>query len=76
MARLSSHVRERTRTAVLAMVCCRTAWNWARRDKPEIIPTSNPFAGVDMGEYKAKPTRPVTHCRITALREGRRRGRR
>ena len=58
------HVRERTRTAVLAMVCCRTAWNWARRDKPEIIPTSNPFAGVDMGEYKAKPTRPVTHCEL------------
>ena len=59
-----THVRERTRTAVLAMVCCRTAWNWARRDKPEIIPTSNPFAGVDMGEYKAKPTRPVTHCEL------------
>ena len=53
--------RERTRTAVLAMVCCRTAWNWARRDKPEIIPASNPFAGVDMESYKAKPTRPVTH---------------
>ena len=52
--------RERTRTAVLAMVCCRTAWNWARRDKPEIIPASNPFAGVDL-QYKAKPTRPVTH---------------
>jgi hypothetical protein len=56
--------RERTRTAVLAMVCCRTAWNWARRDKPEIIPASNPFAGVDMGEYKAKPTRPVTHAEL------------
>jgi hypothetical protein len=53
--------RERTRTAVLAMVCCRTAWNWARRYKPEIIPLSNPFAGVDMGEYKAKSTRAVTH---------------
>ena len=58
------HTRERTRTAVLAMVCCRTAWNWARRDKPEVIPTSNPFAGVDMGEYKAKPTRPVTHAEL------------
>ena len=58
------HARERTRTAVLAMVCCRTAWNWARRDKPEVIPTSNPFAGVDMGEYKAKPTRPVTHAEL------------
>jgi hypothetical protein len=53
--------RERTRTAILAMVCCRTAWNWARRDKPEIIPASNPFAGVDMERYQAKPTRPVTH---------------
>jgi hypothetical protein len=55
------HVRERTRTAVLAMVCCRIAWNWARRDKPDIIPASNPFTGVDMGRYKATPTRPVTH---------------
>jgi hypothetical protein len=53
--------RERVRTAVLSMVCCRTAWNWARRDQPDIIPASNPFAGVDMGKYKAKPTRPVTH---------------
>src|SRR5262245_17389629 len=53
--------RDRTRTAVLAMVCCRTAWNWARRDKPEIIPAGNPFAGVDMDRYKASPTRPVTH---------------
>jgi hypothetical protein len=32
-------MRERTRTALLAMVCCRTAWNWARRAKPEIIST-------------------------------------
>ena len=56
--------RERTRTAVLAMVCCRTAWNWARRDKPEIIPTSNPFAGVDMDGCKSKPTRPVTHAEL------------
>ena len=53
-------MRERRRTAVLAVVCCRTAWNWARRDKPEIIPASNPFAGVDL-QYRAKPTRPVTH---------------
>jgi hypothetical protein len=57
-------MRERTRTAMLSMVCCRTAWNWARRDQPEIIPASNPFAGVDMGEYKAKPTRPVTHAEL------------
>jgi hypothetical protein len=56
--------RERTRTAVLSIVCCRTAWNWARRANPEIIPASNPFAGVDMGEYKAKPTRPVTHAEL------------
>jgi hypothetical protein len=53
-------MRERRRTALLAIVCCRTAWNWARRDKPEIIPASNPFSGVDL-QYKAKPTRPVAH---------------
>jgi hypothetical protein len=55
--------RERTRTAVLAMVCCRTAWNWARRDQSEIIPASNPFAGVDL-QYEARPTRPVTHAEL------------
>jgi hypothetical protein len=56
-------MRERRRTAVLAIVCSRTAWNWARRDKPEIISASNPFAGVDL-QYKAKPTRPVTHAEL------------
>jgi hypothetical protein len=48
---------------VLAIVGCRTAWNCARRDKPEIITASNPFAGVDL-QYKAKPTRPVTHAEL------------
>jgi hypothetical protein len=55
--------RERTRTALLAMVCCRTAWNWARRAKPEIIPGLNPFVGVDL-QYKASPTRAVTHAEL------------
>ena len=57
-------IRERTRTALLAMVCCRTAWNWARRAKPEIIPALNPFAGVDL-QYKAATTRPVTHAELS-----------
>jgi hypothetical protein len=52
-----------SRTALLAMVCCRTAWNWARRAKPEIIPALNPFMGVDL-QYKATPTRPVTHAEL------------
>jgi hypothetical protein len=56
-------MRGRTRTAVLVMACCRTAWNWARRDKPEIIPALNPFTGVDL-QYKAIPTRPVTHAEL------------
>lgn len=58
-----THDRERTRTAVLAIVCCRTAWNCARRDKPEVIPSSNPFSGVDL-QYKAKATRPVGHAEL------------
>jgi hypothetical protein len=56
-------MRERTRTALLAMVCCRTAWNWARRAKPEIIPALNPFMGVDL-QYNPSPTRPVTHAEL------------
>ena len=58
-----ARLRERTRTALLAMVCCRTAWNWARRARPEIIPGLNPFVGVDL-QYKASPTRPVTHAEL------------
>jgi len=61
-----TRLRERTRTAALAMVCCRTAWNWARRDKPEIIPASNPFAGVDL-QYKPTPTRAATHSELLRL---------
>jgi hypothetical protein len=59
----ATRTRDRTRTALLAMVCCRTAWNWARRAKPEIIPGLNPFVGVDL-QYKASPTRPVTHAEL------------
>jgi hypothetical protein len=59
----ATRLRERTRTALLAMVCCRTAWNWARRAKPEIIPALNPFVGVDV-QYKASPTRAVTHAEL------------
>jgi hypothetical protein len=58
-----TRIRERTRTAVLAMVCCRTAWNCARRAKPEVIPASNPFAGIEL-QYKPRTTRPVTHTEL------------
>ena len=51
---------ERTRTAVLAMRVSQRAWNVAWRDKPKIVPASNPFQKMSLS-YKAKPTRPVTH---------------
>ena len=51
---------ERVRTAVLAMRVCQRAWNTTRRDKPEIVPSLNPFYKMGL-KYKAKPTRPVTH---------------
>ncbi len=54
---------ERTRTAVLAMRVCQRAWNVARRDKPEIVPASNPFEKMGLS-YKAMPTRPVTHIEL------------
>src|SRR5262249_8134966 len=62
-------IRERTRTAVLAIVCCRTAWNQARWAKPDVVPALNPFVGVDL-EYEAKPTRPVTHAELLPFVNG------
>lgn len=56
-------VRERTRTAVLAMRVCQRAWGVAWRDKPDIVPASNPFEKMGL-EYKATPTRPVTHAEL------------
>jgi hypothetical protein len=50
----------RIRTAVLCAAVCKTAWNVARRDHPKVVPAENPFSGVRL-EYKAAPTRPVTH---------------
>lgn len=55
--------RERTRTAVLAMRVCHIAWKTARRDKPGMVPATNPFADMKLA-YKAKKTRPVNHAEL------------
>jgi hypothetical protein len=53
-------MRERTRTAIGAMVVCRRAWFIARRSKPTIVPLDNPFSKMGL-KYKAKSTKPVSY---------------
>jgi hypothetical protein len=50
----------RVRTAVLSVVCCKTAWNAAHRIEPKVVPTDNPFANMKL-KHAPKTTRPVTH---------------
>jgi hypothetical protein len=47
---------ERVRTAVLSVTVCKRAWNIARRDKPKIVPWTNPFDKMEL-TYEPKPTR-------------------
>jgi hypothetical protein len=54
---------ERVRTAILAMRVCQRAWNVARRDKPEWVPSINPFEKMGLS-YRPRPTRPVTHAEL------------
>jgi integrase len=51
---------ERARTAILSVTVCKRAWNVARRSKPTIVPSLNPFQKMEL-EYHPKPTRAVTH---------------
>jgi hypothetical protein len=51
---------ERARTAILCVTVCKRAWNVARRSKPTIVPSLNPFQKMEL-EYHPKPTRAVTH---------------
>jgi hypothetical protein len=43
------------------MAVCKTAWNIAMRDRPDLVPAQNPFAKIDQSTYRPMPTRPVTH---------------
>jgi hypothetical protein len=45
---------------VLSVTVCRRAWNVARRDKPSVVPSENPFHKMEL-VYTPKATRPVTH---------------
>jgi integrase len=42
------------------MTVCKRAWKVAKRDKPTLIPSLNPFFKMEL-EYHPKPTRPGTH---------------
>jgi hypothetical protein len=57
---------KRTRTALLVMQYCRRAWNVAWREKPDHVPTANPFKKMDIA-YRAKPTRPVSYAELMRL---------
>jgi Phage integrase family len=54
---------ERVRTAILSVTVCKRAWNVARRSKPTLVPSLNPFQKMEL-EYHPKPTRAVTHAEL------------
>ena len=54
---------DRVRTALLSMTVCKRAWNVAKRDKPMLVPSLNPFHKMEL-EYRPKPTRAVTHAEL------------
>jgi hypothetical protein len=53
----------RPRTVKLAMTAAQRAWNVAWRNKPEQIPSTNPFAKMGLS-HRASPTRAVTHAEL------------
>lgn len=54
---------DRQRTAKLCIDVARNAWNKARRDKPTIVPSENPFKGVEI-EYEPKETSAATLAQV------------
>jgi hypothetical protein len=56
----------RRRTAKLAMDICRRAWRVARRMKPTLVPSDNPFAGMEIS-YTPKITRAATFDELTTF---------
>ena len=54
---------ERVRTATLCVTVCKRAWNVARRSKPTLVPSFNPFHKMEL-EYHPTPTRAVTHAEL------------
>ena len=59
---------DRHRTAKLAMDICRRAWTVAHRDKPESVPTENPFAKMELS-YRPRITRAVTYEELISFVE-------
>ena len=49
----------RHRSALLSMTVCKLAWNVARRNRPAIVPETNPFKGIVV-EYEPKQNRAAT----------------
>jgi hypothetical protein len=50
------------------MRVCQTAWTQAWRDKPSIVPATNPFNNMRLS-YQARPTRHVTHAELVRFVE-------
>src|SRR5262249_39198128 len=49
--------------AILAVTVCKRAWNVARRNKPAVVRSLNPFYGMKL-RYQPQPTRAVTHAEL------------
>ena len=67
--RVKADGKFKERSAKASIVCCKLAWNAARRSEPVAIPPENPFKDVEM-DYKAAATRAVTHDELIRFVDG------
>jgi hypothetical protein len=57
--RIGKDGRSRDRSALLSVTICRLAWNVAHRNHPTMVPSANPFKGVEI-EYQPMQNRSAT----------------
>ncbi|MCC8963839.1 site-specific integrase [Bradyrhizobium sp. Pear76] len=57
--KVGSNGKTRHRSALLSMTVCKRAWDVAHRAHPTVVPTANPFKGLEI-EYEPKQNRAAT----------------
>jgi hypothetical protein len=59
MLKVGANGKTRHRSALLSMTVCKRAWDVAHRAHPSVVPSSNPFKGLEI-EYEPKQNRSAT----------------
>jgi hypothetical protein len=57
--KVNKNGKPRHRSALLAMTVCKLAWDTAFRAHPSVVPSANPFKGIEI-EYEPKKNRSAT----------------